>query len=40
LFNLADDIGEKSNLASQHPERVQSMLAEIARIRATPRTRK
>jgi len=40
LFNLADDIGEKNNLASQHPERVQSMLAEIARIRATPRTRK
>jgi arylsulfatase A-like enzyme len=40
LFNLAEDIGEKNDLAANHPDRVKSMLAEIARIRATPRTRR
>lgn len=25
LYNLADDIGEKKNLAKQHPEKVQEM---------------
>lgn len=40
LFNLADDIGEKNDLAAKHPERVKTMLGEIARIKATPRTRK
>ncbi len=40
LFNLAADIGEQNDLAAKHPERVQTMLGEIARIRATPRTRK
>jgi arylsulfatase A-like enzyme len=39
LFNLAADIGEQKDLAAQHPERVQAMLGEIKRIRATPRTR-
>ena len=40
LFNLAEDIGEKNDLAAKHTERVQAMLGEIARIKATPRTRK
>lgn len=40
LFNLAEDIGEKNDLAARYPDRVKSMLAEIARIRATPRTRR
>jgi arylsulfatase A-like enzyme len=40
LFNLTDDLGEKNDLASKDPERVKSMLAEVARIRATPRTRR
>jgi arylsulfatase A-like enzyme len=39
LFNLTDDLGEKNDLASKDPERVKSMLAEVARIRSTPRTR-
>ncbi len=39
LFNLAEDIGEKNDLAAKHPDRVKTMLAEITRIRATPRTR-
>ncbi|MDC0497349.1 hypothetical protein OAN72_00075 [bacterium] len=25
LYNLADDIGEKNNLAKQHPEKVQQL---------------
>ncbi len=40
LFNLAEDIGEKQDVAAKHPARVKTMLGEIARIRATPRTRK
>ncbi len=40
LFNLAEDIGEKNDVAAKYPERVKTMLGEIARIKATPRTRK
>lgn len=40
LFNLAQDIGEQNDVAAAHPERVKSMLAEIDRIRKTPKTRK
>jgi len=29
LYNLRDDIGEKTNLADQHPDRVRSMNKEI-----------
>ncbi len=34
LFDLSEDIGQKENLASSQPDRVQKMLAELARIRA------
>ena len=27
LFNLADDVGERTNLLEHHPERVKEMLA-------------
>ena len=30
LYNLAEDLGEQNNLAEQHPQRVEQMLAEIA----------
>jgi arylsulfatase A-like enzyme len=40
LFNLAQDIGEQNDVAAAHPERVKTMLAEIDRIRKTPKTRK
>lgn len=40
LFNLAEDIGEKNDLAAKHPDRAKTMLAEIARIRVTPLSRK
>ncbi|MBE0658805.1 MAG: arylsulfatase [Bryobacteraceae bacterium] len=40
LFNLAQDIGEQHDVAATHPERVKTMLAEIDRIRKTPKTRK
>ena len=40
LFNLAEDLGEKNNLAAQHPERVKAMLAVRDRLiddgRSTP----
>ncbi len=40
LYNLADDLGEKNNLAARHPERVQTMLALRERLieegRSTP----
>jgi arylsulfatase A-like enzyme len=32
LFNLHEDIGEKNNLASQYPDKVKEMLAELERI--------
>lgn len=45
LFNLADDLGEKSDLADQYPDRVKSMtgkleawIAEVERD-ATPQPR-
>lgn len=33
LYNLADDIGQRNNLAAQHPERVSNMRAMLDRIR-------
>lgn len=32
LYNLREDIGERNNLASQHPDKVQQMAAELKRI--------
>ena len=34
LYNVVDDIGEQSNLASQQPERVTKMTAEMKRLHA------
>ncbi len=34
LYNLADDVGEKSNLAATEPERVKRMAAEMKRLHA------
>jgi arylsulfatase A-like enzyme len=39
LYNLAQDPGERSNLASQHPERVAAMTALLDRIRERGRSR-
>jgi len=33
LYDLAEDIGEKNNLASQNPERVQAMVERLRKIR-------
>jgi len=34
LYNLADDIGETTNLASQHPEKVQAMARQLDAVRS------
>ncbi len=39
LYNLAEDIGEKRNLAAQHPERVSELANDLKRIRAQGRSR-
>ena len=39
LYNLSDDIGEKKNVAKQHPERVQAMLAKLKQLREAGRSR-
>jgi hypothetical protein len=39
LYNLAEDIGEKRNLAGQHPDRVSQMADRLKTIRAGTRTR-
>jgi arylsulfatase A-like enzyme len=39
LYNLANDPGEKNNVATQQPQRVQAMLQRLAQIRAGNRTR-
>ncbi|GAB3995011.1 arylsulfatase [Spirosoma daeguense] len=33
LYNLSDDIGEKKNVAAQHPDRVQQMKQQLDKIR-------
>jgi arylsulfatase A-like enzyme len=33
LYNLATDIGEKNNLAQQHPEKVSALAARLKQIR-------
>ncbi|MBN2593757.1 MAG: arylsulfatase [Sedimentisphaerales bacterium] len=39
LYNLRDDIGEKHNIASEHPEIVEELAALLSRIRNDGRTR-
>lgn len=39
LYNLASDIGEKNNVASEHPDKVQKMATVLNQIRAAGRSR-
>ena len=39
LYNLASDLGEKTNVAAQHPERVQELSTLLDQARKNPRTR-
>jgi arylsulfatase A-like enzyme len=39
LYNLREDVGEKNNVAAQHPAKVQELAALLKQVRATPRTR-
>lgn len=39
LYNLAADLGETRNVASQHPARVRAMAADLQRIRQSGRSR-
>jgi len=39
LYNLADDPGEKQNLATQQPQRLQQMLARLEATKAASRSR-
>lgn len=39
LYNLASDLGETRNVASQHPARVKAMAEELQRIRQSGRSR-
>jgi arylsulfatase A-like enzyme len=39
LYNLSDDLGEKNNVAAQHPEKVKELSALLERIRSQGRSR-
>jgi arylsulfatase A-like enzyme len=39
LYNLADDLGETTNLAAKHPEKVKEMTDLLQKIRADGRSR-
>jgi arylsulfatase A-like enzyme len=39
LYNLKDDIGERTNLAAEHPDKVDSLASIIEMVRKTPKTR-
>jgi arylsulfatase A-like enzyme len=39
LYNLKDDIGERSNIAAGHPDKVEQYAALINKVRTTPKTR-
>jgi len=39
LYNLKDDIGERNNLAAEHPDKVEKLAALIEMVRKTPKTR-
>ncbi|MCJ7485550.1 MAG: arylsulfatase, partial [Candidatus Aminicenantes bacterium] len=40
LYDLAKDIGEKHNLAADHPDVVRSLAARLAKIRSDGRSRR
>ena len=39
LFNLKDDMGERNNMAAEHPDRVEKLAALINKVRSAPQTR-
>ncbi len=39
LYNLAEDIGERNNLAGQHPDKVEQLATLVDKVKATPKTR-
>jgi arylsulfatase A-like enzyme len=39
LYNLKNDLGERYNLATEHPEKVEELAALLEKIKNTPRTR-
>jgi arylsulfatase A len=39
LYNLAQDPGETTDVAQEHPERTREMIAQLARIKKGTRTR-
>ncbi len=39
LYDLANDLGEKNNVAGQHPEKVQELAAQLEKIRQEGRSR-
>jgi len=40
LYNLRDDIGERNNVAAEHPDKVEKLAALIEKIRVASKTRK
>ena len=40
LYNMKDDIGERNNMAAEHPEKVEKLATIIEMVRNTPKTRK
>jgi arylsulfatase A-like enzyme len=39
LYDLSKDLGERTNVAAQHPERVKAMAAQLQTIRQNGRSR-
>ena len=39
LYNLKDDMGERYNIAAQHPEKVEKLAVLINKVKTTPNTR-
>jgi arylsulfatase A-like enzyme len=39
LYDLRADVGEKQNIAAQHPDKVKAMAAELERLKNAPQTR-
>jgi arylsulfatase A-like enzyme len=40
LYNLRDDLGERNNIAAQHPDKVEKLAALIETVRNNPKSRK